>query len=62
MSSWQIEGEKVGAMTGFILLDYKVTVNGSHEIKGHLLLGREVMINLDSTIKSRDLNLPTRSV
>ena len=50
------------AMIDFILLDYKITVNGSHEIKRHLLLGREVMINLDSTVKSRDLNLPTRSV
>ena len=50
ITSWQIDGEKVEAVTDFILLGSKITVDGdcSHEIKKHLLLGRKVMTNLDS--------------
>ena len=57
MTSWQIEGEKAEAVTYFIFLGSRITVNGdcSHEIKRHLLLGRRAMINLDSLLKSRDL-------
>ena len=59
-----IEGEKVEAVTNFIFLGFKITVDSdcSHEIKRHLLLGREVMINLDSIFKSRDITLPTKVV
>ena len=62
ISSWQIEGRKVEAVTDFILLGSKITVDGdcSHEIKRHLLLGRKVMTNLDSILKSRDITLPTK--
>ena len=58
ITSWQIDGE---TMADFIFLGSKITVNGdcSHEIKRRLLLGREVMTNLDSTIKSRDITLST---
>ena len=58
---WQIGGETV---TDFILGASKITGDGdcSHEIKGRLLLGRKVMTNLDSILKSRDITLPTRSV
>ena len=54
--SWQIEGEKVEAVTDFIFLGCKITVDSdcSHEIKRHLLLGRKAMANLDSILKSRD--------
>ena len=54
--SWQIDGEKVEAVTDFILLGSKITVDGdcSHEIKRHLLLGRKAMTNIDSILKSRD--------
>ena len=57
ITSWQIDGEKVEAVTGFIFLDSKITVDGecSHESKRHLLLGRKVMTNLDSILKSRDI-------
>ena len=57
MTSWQIEGEKAEAVTYFIFLGSRITVNGdcSHEIKRHLLLGRRAMTNLDSLLKSRDL-------
>ena len=60
--SWQIDGEKVEAVTDFILLDSKITVDGdcSREIRRRLLLGRKVMTNLDSLLKSRDITLPTK--
>ena len=59
---WQIEGEKVEAVTDFIFLGSKITVNGdcSHEIKRHLLLGRKAMTDLESLFKSRDITLPTK--
>ena len=58
ITSWQIEGETV---SDFILGGSKITTDGdcSHEIKRHLLLGRKVMTNLDSILKSRDITLPT---
>ena len=61
-SSWHIEGEKVEAVTDFIFLGSKITVDGdcSHEIKRCLLLGRKAMTNLDSVLKSRDITLPTK--
>ena len=61
ITSWQIEGETMEAMTNFLFLGSKVTVGGdcSHEIKRHLLLGRKVIANLDSILKSRDIPLPT---
>ena len=62
ITSWQIEGEKVEAMTDFIFLVSKITADGdcSHEIKRRLLLGRKAMTNLDSILKSRDFTLPTK--
>ena len=56
ITSWQIDGEIVETVTHFIFLSSKITVDGdcSHEIKRHLLLGRKVMTNLDSLLKSRD--------
>ena len=62
ITSWQIDGEKVEAVTDFILLGFKITANRdcSHEIKRCLLLGRKVMTNLDSILKSRDITLPTK--
>ena len=56
ITSWQIEEEKVEAVTDFIFLGSKITVDSdhSHEIKRHLLLGREAMTNLDSILKSRE--------
>ena len=62
ITSWQIDGETVEIMTNFILGGFKITANGdySHEIKRHLLLGRKVMTNLDSILKSRDITLPTK--
>ena len=62
ISSWQIDGETVKTMRDLIFLGSKITVDGdcSHEIKGHLLLGRKVMTNLDSIFKSRDITLPTK--
>ena len=58
---WQIDGEKVKTVTGFIFLGSKITVDGdcSHKIKRRLLLGRKTMTNLGSVLKSRDINLPT---
>ena len=58
---WQIEGEKVEAVTDFIFLGTKITVDGdfSHEIKRCLFLGRKAMTNLDNILKSRDVTLPT---
>ena len=60
-TSWKIEGEKVGIVTGFIFLGFKITVDHdcSHAIKRHLLLGK-AMTNLDSILKSRDITLPTK--
>ena len=57
ITSWQIEGEKVEAVTDFIFLGSKITADGecSHGIKRCLLLGRKVMTNLDSILKSRDI-------
>ena len=60
ITSWQIDGETVETVTDFIFLGSKIPTDGdcSHEIKRQLLLGRKVMTNLDSILKSRDLNLP----
>ena len=62
ITSWQIDGETVETMSDFIFLGSKITADGdcSHEIKRHLLLGRKVMINLDSIFKSRDITLQTK--
>ena len=59
---WQIDGETVKIVSVFILGGSKITADGdcSHEIKRHLLLGRKVMTNLDSILKSRDITLPTK--
>ena len=59
---WQTEGEKVEAVTDFIFLGSKITVDSyySHEIKRHLLFGRKALTNLDSIFKSRDITLPTK--
>ena len=61
ITSWQIDQEKVETVTDFIFLGSKITVDGncSHEIKRYLFLGRKAMTNLDSTLKSRDITLPT---
>ena len=61
ITSWEIDGETVETVSDFILLGSKITVDGdcSHESKRHLLLGRKVMTNLDSMLKSRDITLPT---
>ena len=61
-TSWQIDGETVGTVADFIFLGSKITADGdySHEIKRHFLLGRKVMTNLDSILKSRDITLPTK--
>ena len=62
ITSWQIDGETVEAVAAFILGGSKIIVDGDcrHEIKRHLLLGRKVMTNLDSLLKSRDITLPTK--
>ena len=62
VSSWQVEGEKMEAVTDFLFLGSKITVDGdcSHEIRRRLLLGRKAMTNLDSVLKSRDITLPTK--
>ena len=62
ITSWQIDGENVETVTDFIFLGSKITAYGdcSHEIKRHLLLGRKVMTNLESILKSRDITLPTK--
>ena len=64
ITSWQIDGETVGTVRDFILGGSKMTADGdcSHEIKRCLLLGRKVMTNLDSILKSRDITLPTKSI
>ena len=61
-TSWQIDGQTVETVSAFILGGSKITVDGdcSHEIKRHLLLGRKVMINLESIFKNRDVTLPTK--
>ena len=60
--SWEIDGERVETMSDFILGGSKITADSdcSHEIKRHLLLGRKVMTNLDSILKSRDITLPAK--
>ena len=63
ITSWQIDGETVETVRDFICLGSKTTADGSncsHEIKRHLLLGRKVMTNLDSILKSRDITLSTK--
>ena len=62
ITSWQIDGETVETVTDFILGGSKITVDGncSHEIKRCFILGRNVMTNLDSILKSRDITLPTK--
>ena len=62
INSWQTDGETVETVTDFILGGSKITSDGdcSHEIKSRLLLGRKAMTNLDSTLKSRDITLPTK--
>ena len=60
--SWQIDGEMMETVTDFIFLGSKIAADGdySHEIKRHLFLGRKVMTNLDSILKSIDVTLPTK--
>ena len=62
ISSWEIDGETVETVIDFIFGGSKITADGdcSHEIKRHLFLGRKVMTNLDSILKSRDITLPTK--
>ena len=62
ITSWEIDGETVETVADFIFLGSKITSDGdcSHEIKRRLLLGRKVMTNLDSILKSRDITLPTK--
>ena len=62
ITSWEIDGETVETVSDFILGGSKITADGdcSHVIKRHLLLGRKVMTNLDSILKSRDITLPTK--
>ena len=59
---WEIDGETVETVADFIFGGSKITADGacSHEIKRHLLLGRKIMTNLDSILKSRDITLPTK--
>ena len=62
ITSWQIDGETVGTVADFIFGGSKITADGdcSHEIKRRLLLGRKVLTNLDSILKSRNITLPTK--
>ena len=62
ITSWEIDGETLETLRDFIFLCSKISADGdcSHEIKRHLLLGRKVMTNLDSILKSRDITLPTK--
>ena len=62
INSWEIDGETVETMSDFIFWGSKITADGdcSHEMKRHLLLGRKVMTNLDSILKSRNIALPTK--
>ena len=62
ITSWQIDGETVETVSDFIFWGSKITADGdcSHETKGHLLLGRKAMVNLDSILKSKDITLLTK--
>ena len=62
ITSWQIDGETVETVSDFIFLGSKITADGdcSHEIKRHLILGRKLMTNLDSRLKSRDITLTAK--
>ena len=62
ITSWEIDGETMETVTDFIFLGSRITTDGdcSHEIKRHLLLGRKAMTNIDSTLKSRHITLPTK--
>ena len=62
ITSWEIDGETVETVSDFIFLGFKITADGdcSHEIKRPFLLGRKVMTNLDSILKSRDITLPKK--
>ena len=62
ITSWQIDGKTVETVSDFIFSGSKITADGdcSHELKRRILLGRKVMTNLDSILKSRDINLPTK--
>ena len=62
ITSWEMDGETVETVADLIFLGSKITADGdcSHEIKSRLLLGRKVMTNLDSLLKSRDITLPTK--
>ena len=62
ITSWEIDGETMGSVSDFIFRGSKITADGdcSHEIKRCLLLGRKIMTNLDSILKSRDITLPTK--
>ena len=62
ITSWEIDGETVETVADFIFLGSQITADGdcSHEIKRRLLLGRKIMTNLDSILKSRDITLPTK--
>ena len=62
ITSWQIEGEKVEAVTDFPFMDSKITADGdcSQEIRRQMLLGRKTMTNLDSVLKNKDITLPTK--
>ena len=64
ITSWKIDGETVETVSDFIFLGSKITADGdcSHEIKRRLFLGRKVLTNLDSILKSRDITLPTKSI
>ena len=64
ITSWQVDGETVETVADFIFLGSKITADGdcSHEIERGLLLGRKVMTNIDSILKSRDITLPTKSI
>ena len=64
ITSWQIKGENVEVVTGFLFLGSKITADGdcSHESRRRLLLGRKTMTNLDSVLKSRGITVPTKSV
>ena len=62
ITSWEIDAETLETVADFIFMGFKITADGdcSHEIKRHLLLGRKVMFNLDSILKSRDITLSTK--
>ena len=64
ITSWEIDGETMETVTDFIFLGSKITADSdcSHEIKSCMLLGRKIVTNLDSILKSRDITLPTKSI